>query len=154
MGIALRFAAVVVAAGLSGCGSGLLPGPGDDGPLATPSAYAAFADLGTAKEHFRRGELTLAETGFRAALAREPDNVEALVGLAATYDRLADWTRADAAYDRALALAGRRPEILNNLGYSQYLRGDHARARAIFQEAADLAPDNAVVQANLATVGG
>ena len=61
---------------------------------------------------------------------------------------------ADKAYEKAVKVAGRRPEILNNMGYSYFLRGERARARKTFEEAARLAPENPVVKANLGLVSG
>jgi hypothetical protein len=49
---------------------------------------------------------------------------------------------------RAARLGGRSPEYLNNLGYHFLLRGDRKRARALFNEALALDPNNAVLQGN------
>lgn len=148
----MRMVLVAGAVGLSGCSAGLLPGLDADGPEVV--AAAPDPALAGAKDRFRSGDFTGARAAFADVLVRQPANVEALVGLGATEDRLADFAAADDAYARAIAVAGRRPEILNNMGYSYYLRGDRARAREVFREAAELAPDNPVVLANLAMVSG
>jgi Flp pilus assembly protein TadD len=74
------------------------------------------------------------------------------LGLAASYDRLARFDLAERSYERAARLGGRSPEYLNNLGYHYLLRGDRKRARALFNEALALDPNNAVLQGNLKLV--
>jgi Flp pilus assembly protein TadD len=46
---------------------------------------------------------------------------------------------ADRAYDQAIRLVGRTPMMLNNLGYSQLLRGDLRKARKYFLAAYEAA---------------
>jgi Flp pilus assembly protein TadD len=47
-------------------------------------------------------------------------------------------------------LAGRRPEVVNNLGYSHYLRGDRQKARVLFKEARAGIAEPTIVDANIA----
>ena len=72
------------------------------------------------------------------------------MGLAASYDELGRFDFADRAYDQLLKVAGRKPQIVNNMGYSQLLRGNKKKARALFLEARKAMADTAVVDANLA----
>ena len=74
----------------------------------------------------------------------------AWVGLAASYDRLGRFDLADRSYAAAVKLAGHTPSILNNEGYSYMLRGDLRRARAKFDDALRLDPNNATTINNLA----
>jgi Flp pilus assembly protein TadD len=144
-----RVALVAAVLSLTACQSGGLAG------LLDPEEAVAPAHAGlmlAAKQAFRDGDLARAESRFAAAVKENDGDPEALLGLAATYDRLARWDAADAAYARVIAVAGRRPEVLNNLGTSLYLRGDRARARLVFEEAARLDPANPVLQANLLLV--
>ncbi|HJU77895.1 MAG TPA: tetratricopeptide repeat protein [Sphingomicrobium sp.] len=60
-----------------------------------------------------------------------------------------DWAAADEAYERATALAPDRPEILNNQGWSQLLRGNWRRAMEDFGRAADLDPRSKRIANNL-----
>jgi tetratricopeptide (TPR) repeat protein len=106
-------------------------------------------DLSLGKKQFRANNFGLAEQHFRRAVESGPRDVEAWVGLAASYDRLRRFDLADRAYEQALRVAGRRPEILNNLGYSYLLRGDFKRARTIFAEAQAKDPKNPYIKANL-----
>ena len=60
-----------------------------------------------------------------------------------------DWAAADEAYERATALAPDRPEILNNQGWSQLLRGNWRQAMEDFGRAADLDPRSKRIANNL-----
>lgn len=111
------------------------------------------ADLAAGKEHFRQANYGLAEKHFRKAVELRADNAEAWMGLAASYDQLGRFDFADRAYDQLIAVAGRRPEIVNNMGYSQLLRGNKAKARTLLLEAKAGMADATVVDANLALLG-
>ena len=111
------------------------------------------ADLAAGKEHFRQANYGLAERHFRKAVELRADNAEAWMGLAAAYDQLGRFDFADRAYDQLIAVAGRRPEIVNNMGYSQLLRGNKAKARTLLLEAKAGMADATVVDANLALLG-
>ena len=87
------------------------------------------ADLAAGKAQFRDANYGLAEKHFRKAVELRADNAEAWMGLAASYDQLGRFDFADRAYDQLLKLAGRKPQILNNMGYSQLLRGNKKKAR-------------------------
>jgi tetratricopeptide (TPR) repeat protein len=106
-------------------------------------------ELSLGKKQFRANNFGLAEKHFQRAVEAGPRDLEAWVGLAASYDRLRRFDLADRAYDQALRIAGRRPEILNNLGYSYLLRGDIKRARLTLAEAQAKDPKNPYIRANL-----
>ncbi len=108
------------------------------------------SDLVAGKAQFREANYGLAENHFRKAVELRADNSEAWMGLAASYDQLGRFDFADRAYDQLLKVAGRRPEILNNMGYSQLLRGNKKKARTLLTEARNGMADPAVVDANLA----
>jgi len=116
----------------------------------TRTGGIAGDDLSVGKAHFRDGNYGLAEAHFRKAVELQPDDAEAWLGLAATYDQLGRFDLADRAYEELLGLAGRRPRIINNIGYSHLLRGDRKRARELLMEANAALPGDPVVQANLA----
>lgn len=108
------------------------------------------ADLIEAKTHFRDANYGLAEKHFRKAVELRADNAEAWMGLAASYDQLGRFDFADRAYDQLLKLTGRKPQVVNNMGYSQLLRGNKKKAKSLLQEARGGMTDTAVVDANLA----
>lgn len=118
--------------------------------IAPVPADVSAADLSAGKSQFRQANYGLAERHFRKAVELRADNSEAWMGLAASYDQLGRFDFADRAYDQLLKVAGRRPEVLNNMGYSQLLRGDRKKARKLLNEAKKGMADPAVVNANLA----
>jgi Flp pilus assembly protein TadD len=101
------------------------------------------------REHFSEGRYGLAEQHFRKAVEAYPGDAAAWTGLAASYDQLGRFDLAARAYDRAMKLDGRSPALLNNLGYHYMLQGHHGRARQNFQAAAQLAPEDNRIRANL-----
>jgi tetratricopeptide (TPR) repeat protein len=106
-------------------------------------------DLSRGKKQFRAANFGLAERHFRRAVELYPRDLEAWIGLAASYDRLRRYDLADRAYDQAMKIAGPSPEILNNKGYSYMLRGDYARARETLLEALSQDPSNPYIKNNL-----
>ena len=122
---------------------------------AQPAAASAFVkplakdDVSLGKHYYRNGDFGLAEKHFRAAAESQPNNAEAWLGLAASYDQLRRFDLADRAYAQAIRIAGEQVAIINNQGYSYILRGDYKRARERLMLASVKAPDNPHVQANL-----
>jgi Flp pilus assembly protein TadD len=108
------------------------------------------SDLAEGKTQFREANYGLAEKHFRKAVELRADNAEAWLGLAASYDELGRFDFADRAYDQLLKVAGRKPRIVNNMGYSQLLRGNKKKARTLLLEARNGMTDTTVVDANLA----
>lgn len=114
------------------------------------SGDVSKSDLDQGKLQFMNGNYGLAEKHFRKAVELRQDNAEALMGLAACYDRLGRFDLADRAYNQLLKVAGRQPRIVNNMGYSQYLRGEKAKARKLLLEARAASPGDETIEANLA----
>jgi Flp pilus assembly protein TadD len=108
------------------------------------------SDLNKGKMQFREANYGLAEKHFRKAVELRASNAEAWMGLAASYDELGRFDFADRAYDQLLKVAGRKPQIVNNMGYSQLLRGNATKARELLLEARSGMADTTVVDANLA----
>ncbi len=161
-------AAAALAGGLAGCqgtgmnlGLGALQGDAASVTSSTGGAPALAArpksgdeDLKLGKEQFRNANYGLAEKHFRAAVEQSQDSLEALIGLAASYDQLGRFDLADRAYAEALRIGGPTAAFLNNRGYSHYLRRDFKRARADFEAALKRDPENAMARRNLALVRG
>ena len=110
---------------------------------------AGGEDLQLGKEHFRNSNYGLAEKHFRQAVEQSQDSVEALIGLAASYDQLGRFDLADRTYQEAIRMAGATSAILNNRGYSYFLRRDFKRARADFQQALRKNPQNEMARKNM-----
>ena len=117
--------------------------------IVPPTADISEADLAAGKAQFRQANYGLAENHFRKAVELRSDNAEAWMGLAASYDQLGRFDFADRAYDQLLKVAGRKPEIVNNMGYSQLLRGNRKQALKLLNEARRAMPNSTVVDANL-----
>lgn len=148
-GLFIMTAAMVAAISVTGCTTT----PVDATKTTAIDAGAgsvAVSDLGMGKAQFRDGNYGLAEKHFRKAVELQADNAEAWMGLAASYDQLGRFDFADRAYDQLLKVAGRKPQIVNNMGYSQLLRGNKKKARALFLEARKAMTDTTVVDANMA----
>jgi Flp pilus assembly protein TadD len=129
------------------------PGPSGEpvAPLSKPGLVGDDPndDLSRAKRYFRSNNFGLAEKSFRTAVEKHPNDAEAWVGLAASYDRLHRFDLSDRAYTQAIRIIGPTVEILNDQGFSYMLRGDYARAHKKLQEAQTKDPSNPYVQANL-----
>ena len=104
------------------------------------------------KEQFLDANYGLAEKHFRKAVEMSADDAEAWMGLAASYDELGRFDFADRAYEALFKVAGRKPQIVSNYGYSYLLRGDKKMATKLFKEAASNMPSNPRIQANLKLV--
>lgn len=100
-------------------------------------------------QRFYGGNFGLAQQYFQDAVEKSPNDVTAWIGLAASYDRLGRFDLADRAYAAAAKLEGETPRLLNNEGYSYMLRGDLKSARAKFQQALKLDPNNETTLNNI-----
>jgi Flp pilus assembly protein TadD len=128
-----------------------LADPEAGGPTAAPGLLGSDSqdDLSLGKKYFRSGNHGLAERHFRRAVEAHPNDGEAWLGLAASYDQLRRFELADRAYAEVTKIVGRSPEVLNNKGYSYILRGDYGRARQALMQAKAMDPSNQFVQNNL-----
>ena len=142
-------AAILASMLLGGCTTGRIDTT-ETTSISPVTADISEADLVAGKNQFRQANYGLAEKHFRKAVELRADNSEAWMGLAASYDQLGRFDFADRAYDQLLKVAGRKPEIVNNMGYSQLLRGNKKKARQLLDEARSAMPGSVVVEANLA----
>ncbi|MGD9868038.1 MAG: tetratricopeptide repeat protein [Hyphomicrobiales bacterium] len=99
--------------------------------------------------HYRNQDYGNAEKYFRLAVERDPRNMDAWLGLAASYDRLRRFDMAQRAYGVIIEKAGYTASVHNNLGYHYYLRGDMAKARHHYEAARAMDPASVTVQNNL-----
>lgn len=142
-------AAVAVVTIATGCTTSSVDVTGTTS-IAPATTDISEADLVFGKTQFREANYGLAEKHFRKAVELRSDNAEAWLGLAASYDQLGRFDFADRAYDQLVVVAGRRAHIVNNMGYSQLLRGNKKKARELLLEAKAGMTDTSVVDANLA----
>ncbi|WP_322885666.1 tetratricopeptide repeat protein (plasmid) [Sinorhizobium medicae] len=143
--------AIVSAVLLSSCQTSEVLSSADVDPTsAVTGGDVSRSDLDQGKLQFMNGNYGLAEKHFREAVELRRDNAEALMGLAACYDRLGRFDLADRTYSQLLKVAGRQPRIVNNMGYSHYLRGEKAKARTLLLESRAALPGDKTIEANLA----
>jgi tetratricopeptide (TPR) repeat protein len=129
------------------------PGPSGEpvAPLSKPGLLGDDPndDVQLGKKYFRGNNFALAENHFQSAVEKHPNDAEAWVGLAASYDRLHRFDLADRAYAQVIRLIGPTVEVLNDEGFSYMLRGDYQRAYKLLNQAQAKDPANPYVQANL-----
>ena len=145
----IALAAIAAALAVSGCQSSSSIDTTQTTALGQARDVSA-SDLRAGKQQFENGNYGLAEKHFRKAVELRASNAEAWMGLAAAYDQLGRFDFADRAYQQVLGIAGRRPQIVNNMGYSHYLRGDRKEAKKLLMEARAGMTDTTIVDANLA----
>lgn len=144
-------------AGCTTLGGGLLAGSSSlkVGELpAVVEAYPAEEVLPVAKRHFAAGNFGHAARYYEQAVEVAPDNAEAWLGLAASYDRIRRFDLADRAYEQSARIVGDTAEYYNNVGYSYLLRGDRRRAWQNFMRALELDPENLTIMNNLELLRG
>ncbi|MCS6977850.1 MAG: tetratricopeptide repeat protein, partial [Gemmatales bacterium] len=156
----------LVVLSLSGCatgtrGGGLLPPLTSDTPLTgnttaakqeseLPPAKAAEACLATAELMERHGHEVQAIYQYEMARHYNPKlDGKVRRRLAYLYDRIGDWQRAMAEYERCLAETPKDADLLNDVGYCQYQQGKWAEAERWFRAALEQRPDHARAAINL-----
>jgi Flp pilus assembly protein TadD len=144
----LSIAAVAGVLVLAGCQANQIDAVKTTSISPAAAGDISASDLKAGKEQFLEANYGLAEKKFRKAAELRADNAEAWLGLAASYDQLGRYDFAERAYQQLFKLSGRKAEIVSNYGYSQLLRGNKKEAKKLFQEAAELMPDNARIKAN------
>ncbi|HEU5068319.1 MAG TPA: tetratricopeptide repeat protein [Sphingomicrobium sp.] len=165
MGRSQATACFYLAIGISLLSGGLLAGCQGVEPTAfgdTKEGLKSVADVeyfssdqavAAGKNQFREKNYGNAEAAFQKAVELAPNDGEAWIGLAASYDRLRRFDLADRAYDQAFHYLGGTYQFYNNRGYSFLLRGDLVKARRDFLKAYELDPRNQVVANNLELLG-
>jgi Flp pilus assembly protein TadD len=146
--------AAILAIGLAACQPTVTPTPIPNAVTGQNPAdvqyYPSDEPVKLGIQRFYEGNFGLAQQYFQNAVEKTPKDVTAWVGLAASYDRLGRFDLADRSYAAAVKLVGHNtPSLLNNEGYSYMLRGDLGKARAKFDAALRLDPNNATAINNL-----
>lgn len=105
-----------------------------------PAALSPDQQYDRAKALLAGGDIPGAMAGFRRVLAFDPQSVDAMNGLAITYDRMGRHDVARGWYEAALAIKPDAPSVLSNLGYSLLLAGQ-PRAAIPWLQAASRSQD-------------
>ena len=106
--------------------------------------------VSAAAEHYRAGRLAEAESLYRAVLDQQPDNVDAIQGLAVLCHRRGHPEEALALFRRAITLDPDSRVADRQLGRLLEQRGDPVGAAICYRRAARLRPLDAAAQADLA----
>ena len=130
----LASAAVLALAGCGGSVAELQIRP-------TPTPLSATARpvpirIAEANGHLALGNVALALESFRKALREQPESVEAMVGLAACYDRMTRFDLSRRYYEAALAVAPADTGVLNAFARSLDTQGLAEEAAGVRREVA------------------
>ncbi len=107
----------------------------------------AFYQLG--RQHHLQGDLDVAMTGYTYAIARDPRHLEARSAAAAIHAQQGRLEQARAMMLAVIADYPTQSQPHNNLGYIDYLRGEHALAARAIRQALALDPRNERARNNL-----
>lgn len=114
------------------------------------SSAIAFAQEPEAEQAMATGQADQAIPAWSNVLARDPDNLNALVGRATAHGWQKDWARAEADINRALGLAPSDLSVLNAAGYIAAWSGKHGLAEKYFGRMLAIAPDSEGAKKGLA----
>ncbi|MGN6817680.1 MAG: hypothetical protein ACTHJR_03310 [Sphingomonas sp.] len=106
-----------------------------------------IAGRGIAATELRQTEPAIAL--LRAATTRCPSDGETWSELGRALAAGEHWSDSRVAYDRALALDGRRPSLLNDMAVSLLMERRYAEAKALLLEARAVAPEDLRIANNL-----
>ena len=152
MRLFIKSALPLICIALAGCQT--IAGSGDVGTFSGIALEEPFVatdqPMQLGREHFARGHYALAGRYFQTAVEVTPQDGDAWIGLAASYDHLGRFDLADRAYVQAVQIKGETSQVLNNWGYSYLLRGDAAQAERMFQKARVQNPGSQTINNNLA----
>lgn len=106
--------------------------------------------LGRGEDAVRAMDLVKAERSYRSALAREPENVEALYGLGWTYHLAGYQSEARETFERCIQVEPTSPLGYKGLGSIALAEGNLDAAQARFDQALQRGPDEPSVLNSLA----
>jgi Tfp pilus assembly protein PilF len=125
------------------------PEPEQPVALELPPAQAAEVCLATAREMEKAGNEPEAILQYEKARQNSPKLTQVSRRLAVLYDRQCNYERALAEYRLALQLTPKDADLLNDMGYCHYERGDAVQAEKYLRQAVAVKPDNKRAWVNL-----
>lgn len=117
---------------------------------ATVAPATAWAQPELAQISMRKGDADAAEAAWSNVLARNPSDLQALIGRGTARGWKQDWAAAEADLAQALAIAPDSLEALNAMAYVMAWSGRYGEAERYFNRMLALAPDNVGAQKGLA----
>lgn len=149
----VRFSVLLAAGvglGLAGCADEIKFADHFADPALETAALPGRARLvQEGKRQFAAGHFGLAVDAYAKSVEIDALDPEAWLGLAASYDQIGRFDKADFAYGKVQALIGATPSVLNNLGYSYLLRGNLDKSRVTLAAAHQGDPANPYVLNNI-----
>ena len=130
-----KLLAAAAAAGLAACSSGGIDVRPIKQPLAAGQQPANFR-VAEGNGQFALGNVALALEAYRKALREEPQNVEAMIGIAACYDRKGRFDLSRKHYEMALAVQPADTEIYALFAQSLDVQGKRDEAARVKSELA------------------
>jgi len=130
-----KFLASAAALALAGCGGSeaKLQIRSIPAPLSASAKPVPFR-IAEAQQQLALGNVALALESYRKALRDQPDSVEAMLGIANSYDRMARFDVSRRYYESALAIVPTDTGVLNALAQSLDLQGRADEAMAVRRE--------------------
>jgi tetratricopeptide (TPR) repeat protein len=98
---------------------------------------------------YQNGHYDDAIAEFNRALQQQPNNADAVLGLARAFDKKKDAPKAEASYKRAIELQPKYWAMYNAMGAFYLLHGNAPASVPFFQKVIQLAPDNTRGYGNL-----
>jgi Tfp pilus assembly protein PilF len=118
----------------------------------SPEKVGSEVYLSAARIHEQRGDLPGAIAQYQKAIANNPREVTAHIGLARIYDRQGEYGRAVEQYQKAIQVDPKRGLPRNDLGLCYARHGELEKSIAELQQAVKLQPESKLYRNNLATV--
>jgi Flp pilus assembly protein TadD len=123
-------------------------------PDELPKKQALQASLAVAQNLDRAKNDDGAIEQYEKVLKLEPQNLIAWRRLAVLYDRKNEFSKSDAFYKKAAAAQPRDADLLNDWGYSYYLRNNWTEAESKLRKALEIDKKHARAHSNLGLVLG
>jgi Tfp pilus assembly protein PilF len=118
--------------------------------LELPAKDASRACLATAQLLDKQGQCKEAAFEYEKAIVNDQSLSKVVCRrLAVIYDNLGDFAKADRQYEKALALHPKDAALLNDVGYSHYLRGDWTLAEDYLRQSVGINPGHKTAWINL-----
>lgn len=117
-----------------------------------PKKVGSEVYLSAARIHEQRGDLAGAIAQYQKAIANNPKDVTAHIGLGRIYDRQGEYAKAVEQYQSAIQIDPKRALPRNDLGLCYARHGEIEKSVAELQHAVKLQPESKLYRNNLATV--
>lgn len=134
-----------LAAGITEAGGGMVESEATGvagGDTAAPSAGPGAARLARAAAAAAAGAHQEALEHYHAALAADPANVDAMLGIGNEHLALSQYDAAEKEYRKALRLSANHPEVNYQLGLTLHRRGVYAGAAQQLRRVIEIDPEH------------